>query len=213
VAEHDIDITKILSSDDEIEVEAALRLTGASSDPPEPSVSSEPFDHLDPNADKELEASAQAILTLFTTVWYNPDIVTKAIDGLVKINRQTKIEHVEYFNNDIPSYFPVPRTRTAVILDMRDPKFDFYDKAGDLLPADTLILDAAHYSFRLIHHITYFSVSESRILGDHRWRWGSAPHLPPIQQSTHKMPTFTPRLQWMLSLQRARQVSDERNPV
>ncbi|KAJ7917410.1 hypothetical protein B0H13DRAFT_2269491 [Mycena leptocephala] len=135
---------QILSSDDEMEVEAALRPTGASSDPPEPSVTSEPADHPDSDeADEELEASAQAILTLSTTVWYDTDIVSKAIDGLAKINRQTKVERVEYLNNVIPSYFPVPRTRTAFILDLRDPKFDFYDKAGDPLLADTLILDAA----------------------------------------------------------------------
>ncbi|KAJ7804189.1 hypothetical protein B0H13DRAFT_2687480 [Mycena leptocephala] len=135
VVEDDIDITEILSSDDEMEVEAALRPTGASSDPPEPS------------AEEELEASAQAILTLSTTVWYDTDIVSKAIDGLAKINRQTKVERVEYLNNVIPSYFPVPRTRTAFILDLRDPKFDFYDKAGDPLLADTLILDANQESW------------------------------------------------------------------
>jgi hypothetical protein len=150
---------------------------------------------------------------LSTTVWYDTDIVSKTIDGLAKINRQTKVERVEYLNNVIPSYFPVPRTRTAFILDLRDPKFDFYDKAGDPLLADTLILDAACHSFSLIHHITYFFVSESRILGDHRWRWGSAPDLPPIQRSTHKMPAFAPHLQRMLSLQRAGQVSGERNTV
>jgi hypothetical protein len=63
-----------------------------------------------------------------------------AIDGLANINRQTKVQRVEYLT-DLPSYWPVPRIPTAYVVDLRDPKFDYYDADGELLDlrADTLI--------------------------------------------------------------------------
>ncbi|KAJ7475308.1 hypothetical protein B0H11DRAFT_1727892 [Mycena galericulata] len=119
-----------------MEVEKELRPSGASSDPPEPAHPSS-----DSNSDDELEESG--IETVSTTVWCDTDIISKAIDGLAHINRQTKVQRVEYLN-ELASGYPVPRIPTAYVLDLRDPKFDFRagaDGRGELLNADALILN------------------------------------------------------------------------
>ncbi|KAJ7483136.1 hypothetical protein B0H11DRAFT_2232164 [Mycena galericulata] len=134
--ENDREVIEVLSSDDEMEVEKELRPSGASSDPPEPTPPSN-----DSNSDDELEESG--IETVSTTVWCDTDIISKAIDGLAHINRQTKVQRVEYLN-ELASGYPVPRVPTAYVLDLRDPKFDFRagaDGRGELLNADALILN------------------------------------------------------------------------
>ncbi|KAJ7511946.1 hypothetical protein B0H11DRAFT_1899441 [Mycena galericulata] len=134
--ENDREVIEVLSSDDEMEVEKELRPSGASSDPPEPAHPSS-----DSNSDDELEESG--IETVSTTVWCDTDIISKAIDGLAHINRQTKVQRVEYLN-ELASGYPVPRVPTAYVLDLRDPKFDFRagaDGRGELLNADALILN------------------------------------------------------------------------
>ncbi|KAJ7148855.1 hypothetical protein C8R46DRAFT_1310984 [Mycena filopes] len=136
--EDDHETTEILSSEDEMEVEAVLRPSGASSDPPAPS--SPP---LLPSSDPELsddELTGAAPFTLSTTSWYDPAIISRVVLGDAAINRQNKLKRVEYLDV-IPSYFPVFREPTAIVIDMRDPKFDFYDKDGVLLAPDALILD------------------------------------------------------------------------
>ncbi|KAJ7107762.1 hypothetical protein C8R44DRAFT_744350 [Mycena epipterygia] len=83
LVEDDLEITEILSSDDEMEIEALLRPSDVSSDSPEPSAL---LNH--PDWDDEHEGSA--FETLSTTVWYDTDI-SKAIDGPAKINRQNHV--------------------------------------------------------------------------------------------------------------------------
>ncbi|KAJ7138792.1 hypothetical protein C8R43DRAFT_1131951 [Mycena crocata] len=115
LVEDDVEIIEILSSEDEMEVEQSLRPSGASSDLPEPS---HIFESSDSDDDSEFGA----------------------IDGVANINRQTKVDRVEYMNG-LPPYWPIPRVKTAYVVDLRDPKFDFVDGNGELLRADALILD------------------------------------------------------------------------
>jgi hypothetical protein len=131
--ENRTEIIEILSSDDEMEVEASLRPSGASSDPPDPS------DSLDHN-DSDNESEDLASVALSTTFWGDANIISHAIDGPARINRQGKVERVEYLDQ-IPSFFPVPRKKTAYILDLRDEKFDYVDADGVPLCADRLILN------------------------------------------------------------------------
>ncbi|KAF7373812.1 hypothetical protein MSAN_00592900 [Mycena sanguinolenta] len=149
-----------LSSDDEIEVEAALMTSAASSDPPVPSGSLPERDSDSDDdflcssheggaaaADEIDELSDSGLLQLSDTVWCDTDIVSKVINGPTNINRQTKVERVEYLD-DIPSNFPVPRVPTAFILDLRDPKFNFVNKDNEPIRADTLILDKNQESWK-----------------------------------------------------------------
>ncbi|KAJ7476811.1 hypothetical protein FB451DRAFT_1366387 [Mycena latifolia] len=124
-----------ITSEDELAVEALLQPSGASSNPPDPS---EPFTLSD--SDSDAEPDVPAAVALSTTVWGDANFISRAIDGPATINRQSKVERVEYLN-DIPSFLPVPRNKTAFVLDLRDAKFDFVDDGGELLRADTLILD------------------------------------------------------------------------
>ncbi|KAJ7176340.1 hypothetical protein C8R43DRAFT_1102271 [Mycena crocata] len=129
------EIIELPSSEDELEVEASLQPSGASSNPPD---ASELFTLSD--LDSEAEPEVPAVVALSTTVWGDVDFISRAIDGPATINRQSKVVRVEYLN-DIPSFLPVPRNKTAFILDLRDPKFDFADADGVLLRAHTLILN------------------------------------------------------------------------
>ncbi|KAJ7821304.1 hypothetical protein B0H14DRAFT_3733983 [Mycena olivaceomarginata] len=122
------EIIEILSSDDEMEVEASLWPSGASSDPPDPS------DSLDHN-DSDDEPEDLASVALLTTFWGDTNIISRAIVGPATINRQGKVERVEYLDQ-IPSFFPVPRKKTAYILDLRDEHFDYVDADGVPLRAD-----------------------------------------------------------------------------
>jgi hypothetical protein len=133
LVENRSEIIEILSLDDEMEVEASLQPSGASSDPPEPPYS---FGHDD--SDDEPDTSAS--VSLSTTYWGDANIISTAIDSPATINRQTRVERVEYLDQ-IPSFFPVPRRKTAYILDLRDDEFDFVDKDGNPIRADALILN------------------------------------------------------------------------
>ncbi|KAJ7301874.1 hypothetical protein DFH08DRAFT_827167 [Mycena albidolilacea] len=139
LVENHSEIIEILSSDDEMEVEASLQPSGASSDPPEPPYS---FGHDD--SDDEPDTSAS--VSLSTTYWGDANIISTAIDSLATINQQTRVDRVEYLDQ-IPSFFPVPCRKTAYILDLRNDEFDFVDKDGNPIRADTLILNKNQESF------------------------------------------------------------------
>ncbi|KAJ7310911.1 hypothetical protein DFH08DRAFT_943911 [Mycena albidolilacea] len=89
-----------------MEVEASLWPSGASSDPPDPSDSS---DHNDSD-DESGDFTSVAFSTAF---WGDANIISRAIDGPATINRQGKIEHVEYLDQ-IPSFFRVPRKKNRI---------------------------------------------------------------------------------------------------
>jgi hypothetical protein len=74
-------------------------------------------------------------VALLTTFWGDTNIISRAIVGPATINRQGKVERVEYLDQ-IPSFFPVPRKKTAYILDLRDEHFDYVDADGVPLRAD-----------------------------------------------------------------------------
>ncbi|KAJ6551054.1 hypothetical protein DFH09DRAFT_1366554 [Mycena vulgaris] len=116
-----------------MEVEVVLRPSGASSDPPEPSGLLPPPDSDDK---PEIPDEGSALETLSTTVWYDTDIISKIIRGRANINRQTKMEAVEYLD-DLPPYLPIPRIPTAYIMDLRAAKFDFYDEDEVLCAHDS----------------------------------------------------------------------------
>jgi hypothetical protein len=66
-------------------------------------------------------------LALSTTFLGDANIISRTIDGPGTINRQGKVEYVEYLDQ-IPSFFPVPRKKkTTYILDLCDKQFDYVD--------------------------------------------------------------------------------------
>jgi hypothetical protein len=93
---------------------------------------SESFDEDALSSDLELDLEVSA------TQWLDPEIESHVSDHPRRLNRQLLVERVEYLS-DIPTYWPVPRQRTAYILDLRDPKFDVYNDKGEMLSMDALI--------------------------------------------------------------------------
>ncbi|KAJ7793559.1 hypothetical protein B0H14DRAFT_2622726 [Mycena olivaceomarginata] len=106
VKTEDSEIIEIISSDDKMEVEASLQLSGMSSDPPDPS------DSLDHN-DSDDEPADLVSVALSTTFWGDTNIIPCAIGGVATINRQGKVECVEYLDQ-ILSFFPVPRKQGRI---------------------------------------------------------------------------------------------------
>ncbi|KAJ7802032.1 hypothetical protein B0H14DRAFT_3488986 [Mycena olivaceomarginata] len=88
VKTEDSEIIEILSSDDEMEVEASLQPSGTSSDPPDPS------DSLDHN-DSDDEPGDLASVALSTTFWGDMNIISRTFDGPATINRQGKVKRVK----------------------------------------------------------------------------------------------------------------------
>ncbi|KAJ7853077.1 hypothetical protein B0H14DRAFT_3655800 [Mycena olivaceomarginata] len=113
------EIIEILSSDDEMEVEASLWPSGASSDPPDPS------DSLDHN-DSDDEPEDLASVALLTTFWGDTNIISRAIVGpaTIKSTGQGRACRVPGSNSIL---LPVPRKKTAYILDLRDIQGEGWD--------------------------------------------------------------------------------------
>lgn len=97
----------------------------------EDALSSETSSVID-TSDLELDLEVSA------TQWLDPEIESHVSDHPRRLNRQLLVERVEYLS-DIPTYWPVPRQRTAYILDLRGPKFDVYNEKGEILSVDALI--------------------------------------------------------------------------
>ncbi|KAG6818252.1 hypothetical protein H0H93_006537 [Arthromyces matolae] len=72
-----------------------------------------------------------------STVWLDPDVQSEISLRRRKLNRQLEVEQVEYVLG-LPSYWPIPRVKTAYIVDLVDSKYDHLVK-GQLLSADALI--------------------------------------------------------------------------
>ncbi|KAF9489003.1 hypothetical protein BDN71DRAFT_1512533 [Pleurotus eryngii] len=72
------------------------------------------------------------------TVWIDPGLTSEVCDQTTSITCEVTVDRTEYLS-EIPSYWPVPRIKTAYVMDLRDPKFDFCDAKGNLLAADALI--------------------------------------------------------------------------
>ncbi|KAJ6543436.1 hypothetical protein DFH09DRAFT_1282498 [Mycena vulgaris] len=51
---------------------------------------------------------------------------------------RTRVEQIEYLS-ELPTLWPVPRVRTAFVLDLSDPKFKIPDENGSLIPVDVLV--------------------------------------------------------------------------
>jgi hypothetical protein len=181
--EDDTEVIEILSSEDELEVEASLRPTGASSDPPEPPSPlllpfSDPPDPLE-LSDDELEGSG--VILLSPTSCYDPNIIFRVILGPAEINRQKKLQHVEYLK-DIPPYFPVFREPTAIVIDMRDDPNSISttkrERSWRRIPS---FWTRYFYSISLLKQSHLFQL-ESGLLDDFKWWRRPASHLPYLQR-------------------------------
>lgn len=79
-----------------------------------------------------------------STVWLDPTVSSTVKHGHVQLTRQRSVEHVEYLSC-LPSYWPVPRDKTAYIVDLSDAKYNIKDKNGNITTVDALIKNAVHY--------------------------------------------------------------------
>lgn len=77
------------------------------------------------------------------TQWLDAEIDSH-VSGPRRLHRQLHVDHVEFLS-EIPTYWPVPRVKTAYILDLSDPKFNITDDNGRLLSVDNLIRDKVSF--------------------------------------------------------------------
>jgi hypothetical protein len=59
-------------------------------------------------------------LEVSTTEWLDPEIESHISNQPQRLNRQLLVDHVECLSH-VPTYWPVPRQRTAYIVDLRNP--------------------------------------------------------------------------------------------
>lgn len=85
------------------------------------------------------------------TVWLDQDVISRVSDKQRRLNRQLVVDRVEYVTG-LPSYWPVPRVKTAYIVDLRDPKYNIYDGDGNLLTVDAIIKNKVS-SQSCCHHV------------------------------------------------------------
>ena len=71
------------------------------------------------------------------TSWLHPDIVSHVVEERVKVTAHFTAERVEYLS-EIPPIWPIFKVPTAVVLDLRDPKFNIVVR-DKLLTPDALI--------------------------------------------------------------------------
>ncbi|KAF8313350.1 hypothetical protein F5887DRAFT_1090268 [Amanita rubescens] len=82
------------------------------------------------------------------TVWLDQDVTSRVSDKPRRLNRQLLVDRVEYVTG-LPSYWPVPRVKTAYIIDLRDPKYNIYEGNGhELLTVDAIIKNKDQDSWR-----------------------------------------------------------------
>ncbi|KAF7304584.1 hypothetical protein HMN09_00861500 [Mycena chlorophos] len=110
----------------------------------------------------ELDSNGQPLylqLPISDTLWAD-DIVSYVLIGRFQVTSKETVERVEYLR-ELPSLWPIPKVRTAFVLDLRDPKFEIRDpkyetheKSGDdddddvLLTVDALVKDADNDPWR-----------------------------------------------------------------
>lgn len=69
--------------------------------------------------------------------------------GEFRVTKEVTVERVEYLN-ELASIYPIPKTATAFLIDVDDPKFAITDKRGDLYTVDALIKNKVRTSVFIV---------------------------------------------------------------
>ena len=162
------EVTEILSSEDEMDVDilkinnsnstdTLIDDTTAYSEDSDnqsdldvssmPNICSSDYDMFD--SDSELEAPVTAAST---TVWLDPNISSKVTYSQVQLTRQRSVECIEGIFGGIPTYWPVPRDNRAYPSKLEDPKYNVLDAEGELMTVDGFIKNMVCASFDEISH-------------------------------------------------------------
>ncbi|KDR65997.1 hypothetical protein GALMADRAFT_131200 [Galerina marginata CBS 339.88] len=102
-------------------------------------------------AEKEADVNiyAMADQPSDATVWLDSDVTSTVSFRPRQLNRERSVDEVETVIG-LPSYYPVPRTKRAYILDLSDNKYQLNDDSNDhkLIPLDALVKDKDQDSWR-----------------------------------------------------------------
>ncbi|KJA15424.1 hypothetical protein HYPSUDRAFT_80527 [Hypholoma sublateritium FD-334 SS-4] len=96
--------------------------------------------------------------TISDTAWEDSEVTSYVIEKTFAVAKGFLVERVEYLNQ-LPALWPIPEQPTAFILDLRDPKYNLYDKDGDLYRVDALVKNKDQDSFR-----TTTGTSDSQVM-------------------------------------------------
>ncbi|KAF8966029.1 hypothetical protein BDZ97DRAFT_1917737 [Flammula alnicola] len=142
--ENGIEVTEILSSDDEGDMDVDLPQpefdTGMSSDTmigDDLAISDKESDFGETNhggfsSDIDIlseDGMSEEELQEADTVWLDSDVTSKVSHGSHQLNRQLRVDSVEYLSA-LPSYWPIPREKRAYVIDLSDEKYDIRDEDG-----------------------------------------------------------------------------------
>jgi hypothetical protein len=127
-----MEVTKILSSDEEMDLDLNLKDSDTSDFECDMSYGLEGMENSD---DIECEK--------LPTHWQDADVTSHIIhDGEpISVTRQLKVEHIELLTK-VPSVWPVPQVPTAYIVDLCGPEF-IVEENSKILTPDGLIKNKA----------------------------------------------------------------------
>lgn len=95
------------------------------------------------DSDSDIDEPAETFnpnrfITISDTDWHDSDISSTIIKRRTQITSEVGVDHVEYLT-EIPSLWPIPCIPTAFVVDLRDEKYNIYDKEGKIFSPDALI--------------------------------------------------------------------------
>ena len=128
--EMDMEVIKILSSDEEMDSVSVFSDFQSDMGP-------ESLGGMDSDSDEESATIA--------TDWLDPVITSRVVSGEMQITRQRRVKHVEYLD-EIPSLWPVPRNAVAYVHCPQPPFPHFFWLACSIC---TLVLYHCLYASRI----------------------------------------------------------------
>ncbi|KAJ7440577.1 hypothetical protein FB451DRAFT_1299915 [Mycena latifolia] len=94
------------------------------------------------------ESDAPPALQKSDTVWLDEGISSRVRVGEFRVTKNLTVDRVEYVSGGLPSIYPISEARTAIVIDVDDPKFAITDDNGKLYSVDALIKNKDNDSWK-----------------------------------------------------------------
>lgn len=124
-----------------------------------------------PKGRKSAYIDPAAFVDVSETIWHDSNgLTSRIIKKKLQITSNVEVDKLEYLS-ELPSMYPIPRDRTAYLVDLRDPKFMIYDTKGKLYTPDALMKDKVHHSVvRCLPFLTLVSIAGSGLRERRYWK-------------------------------------------
>ncbi|KAJ7456176.1 hypothetical protein FB451DRAFT_1564753 [Mycena latifolia] len=94
------------------------------------------------------ESDAAPALQKSDTVWLDEGISSRVRVGEFRVTKNLTVDRIEYVSGGLSSIYPISEARTAIVIDVDDPKFAITDGNGKLYSVDALIKNKDNDSWK-----------------------------------------------------------------